>query len=184
MLARCFTILVVALLTLSCSAPPEKEHQLALQALLAARTADTTDYAPEELAAAETALASYDRAVADRDYRQALSRALEAREKANLAPLVAGERKAQTRVQADSLLAECNAVLSSLRTRMTATGARRPTSAQLTRLREATLTTPSQIRVAEALINQQNYKNAIAALTPILQSLRQDEVATSPRSGR
>ena len=84
MFARCFTILVVALLTLSCSAPPEKEHQLALQALLAARTADTTTYAPEELAAAEAALASYDRAVADRDYRQALGRALEAREKANL----------------------------------------------------------------------------------------------------
>jgi hypothetical protein len=97
---------------------------------------------------------------------------------------VAGERKAQARVQADSLLAECNAVLSTLRLRMTATGARRPTAAQLTRLRQATSTKPSQIRVAEALINQQDYKNAIAALTPILQSLRQDEAATAPRSGR
>ncbi len=184
MFARCFTILVVALLTLSCSAPPEREHQQALQALLAARTPDTAAYAAEELAAAEAALASYDRAVADRDYRQALGRALEAREKANLAPQVAGERKAQARVQADSLLAECNAVLSALRTRMTATGASRPTSAQLTRLRQATRTRPSQIRVAEAMINQQNYKNAIAALTPILQSLRQDEAATAPRSGK
>lgn len=184
MLERCFTILVVALLTLSCSAPPEKEHQLALQALLAARTADTATYAPQELAGAEAALVSYDRAVADRDYRQALSRALEAREKATLAPQVAGERKAQARVQADSLLAECNAVLSSLRTRMTASGANRPTAAQLARLRQATRTMPSQIRAAEALINQQNYKNAIAALTPILQSLRQDEAATAPRSGK
>ena len=180
MLARCFTVLVVALLTLSCSAPPEKEHQLALQALLAARTADTTTYAPDELAAVEAALASYDRAVADRDYRQALSRALEAREKANLAPQVAAERKAQARVRADSLLAECNAVLSSLRARMTAQGASRPTPAQLTRLRQATRSTPSQIRVAEALISHQNYKNAITALTPILQSLRQDEAATAP----
>ena len=59
MLARCFTILVVALLTLSCSAPPEKEHQLALQALLAARTADTTEYAPEELVGAEAGHAGY-----------------------------------------------------------------------------------------------------------------------------
>lgn len=151
---------------------------------MAARTADTTTYAPEELAAAEAALASYDRAVTDRDYRQALGRALEAREKANLAPQVAGERKAQARVQADSLLAECNAVLSTLRTRMTASGASRPTPAQLTRLRQATRATPSQIRLAEALINQQSYKNAIAALTPILQSLRQDEVATTPRSGK
>ena len=184
MLERCFTILVVALLTLSCSAPPEKEHQLALQALLAARTPDTTAYAPGELAAAEASLASYDRAVADRDYRQALSRALEAREQATLAPQVAGERKAQARLQADSLLAECNAVLSSLRTRMTASGASRPTSAQLTRLRQATHAKPTQIRVAEAMINQQDYKNAIAALTPILQSLRQDEAATAPRSGK
>jgi hypothetical protein len=184
MFARCFTILVVALLTLSCSAPPEKEHEQALQALAAARTPDTAVYAPEELAAAEAALTSYDRAVADRDYRQALGRALEAREKANLAPQVAGERKAQARLQADSLLAECNAVLSTLRIRMTATGANRPTAAQLTRLRQATRTRPSQIRVAEAMINQQNYKNAIAALTPILQSLRQDEAATAPRSGK
>jgi hypothetical protein len=184
MFARCFTILIVALLTLSCSAPPEKEYQQAVQALAAARTADTTAYAAEELAAAEAALASYDRAVADRDYRQALSRALEAREKANLAPQAAGERKAQARVQADALLLECNAVLSTLRTRMTATGAARPTPAQLTRLRQATRTKPSQIRVAEAMISHQNYKNAIAALTPILQSLRQDEAATAPRSGK
>jgi hypothetical protein len=184
MFARCFTISVAALLTLSCSAPPEKEHQLAIQALAAARTADTTAYAVDELAAAEAALVSYDRAVADRDYRQALGRALEAREKASLAVQVAGERKAQARLQADSLLAECNAVLSSLRTRLTATGASRPTPAQLTRLRQATRTTPSQIRVAEALINQQNYKGAIAALTPILQSLRQDEAATASRSGK
>ena len=175
---------VAALLTLSCSAPPEKEHQLAMQALAAARTADTAVYATEELAAAEAALASYDRAVADRDYRQALGRALDAREKANLAPQVAGERKAQARLQADSLLAECNAVLSALRTRMTATGASRPTTAQLAHLRQATRTKPSQIREAEAMISQQNYKNAIAALTPILQSLRQDEAATAPRSGR
>lgn len=155
-----------------------------MQALAAARTADTTAYAADELAAAEAALASYDRAVVDRDYRQALSRALEARERANLAPQVAGERKAQARLQADSLLAECNAVLSSLRTRMTATGASRPTSAQLTRLRQATRTKPAQIRVAEAMMTQQSYKDAIATLTPILQSLRQDEAATAPRSGK
>jgi hypothetical protein len=183
MFARCFTVLVVAFLTLSCSAPPEKEHQLAVQALTAARTPDTLAYASEELAAAEAALASYDRAVADRDYRQALGRALEAREKAALVPQAAAERKAQARLQADSLLAECNAVLSTLHTRMTASGARRPTPAQLTRLRQATRTKPSQIRVAEVLINQQNYKNAISVLTPILQSLRQDEAATAPRSG-
>jgi hypothetical protein len=184
MFARCVTILLVALLTPSCSAPPEKEYQQALQALASARTADTAAYATDELAAAEAALAAYDRAVADRDYRQALSRALEAREKATLAPQAAGERKAKARLQADSLLLECNAVLSSLRTRMTATGAAKPTPAQLTRLRQATRTKPSQIRLAEAMINQQDYKNAIAALTPILQSLRQDEAATAPRSGK
>lgn len=184
MFARSVTVLVVALLTLSCSAPPEKEHLLALEALAAARTPDATVYAAEELAAAEAALAAYDRAVADRDYRQALSRAMEARDKANQAPQAASERKAQARVQADSLLAECNAVLSSLRLRMTASGANRPTAAQLNQLRQATRTRPSQIRVAEAMINQQNYKNAIAALTPVLQSLRQDEAATAPRSGK
>jgi hypothetical protein len=183
MFARCFTVIVVALLTLSCSAPPEKEHQQALQALLAARTADT----------AATPLKSWPPPSRTRRLRSRRRRArlssgarprARARDKANLAPQVAGERKAQARVQADSLLAECNAVLSSLRTRMTASGANRPTPAQLVRLRQATRSTPSQIRVAEALINQQNYKNAIAALTPILQSLRQDEAATTPRSGK
>jgi len=176
--------LLAALLTLSCAAPPEKEHQQAVQALAAARTPDAAAYAAEELTAAEVALAGYDRAVADRDYRQALSRALDAREKANAVAQVAGDRKAKARVQADSLLAECNAVLSSLRTRMTTTGANRLTPAQINRLRQATRTKPAQIRDAETMITQQDYKNAIASLTPILQSLRQDEAATAPRSGK
>ena len=152
--------------------------------MAAARTPDAQTYAADELAAAEAALVSYDAAVAERDYRQALSRALDAREKAVNVARVAADRKAQFRVQADSLLAECNAVLSLLRTRLTATGASRPTAAQLARLRQATRTKPAQIRAAEALISQQEYKQAVAALTPILQSLRQDETATAGRSAK
>ena len=184
MLARCSTVIFVAFLTIGCSAPPDKEHQQALQAVAAARTPDAVAYAADELAAAENALAAYDQAVAVRDYRQALSRALDAREKAAAVPRIASERKAQVRMQAESLLAECNAVLSSLRARQSATGPGRPTPAQLTRLRQALRTKPAQISAAEALITQQEYRKAIAALTPVLQSLRQDEAAAAPRSGR
>ena len=184
MFARCSTILFVAFLTLSCSGPPEREFEQARQALAAARTPDTNAYAASELAAAESALVSYGRAVDDRDYRQALGRALDAREKANTAVRVAAERKLQAGVQADSLLAECHAVLSALNTRMTAKGPGRPTSAQLARLRQATRTKSDQVRAAEALIKNQDYKTAIAELSSILQSLRQDETATAPRAGK
>ena len=155
-----------------------------MQAVAAARTPDAIEYAGEELAAAQAALTAYDDAVVTRDYRQALSRALDAREKAAAIPKLAAERKAQTRVQAESLIAECNAVLSVLRTRMTAPGAPRPTQAQMARLRQTVRTAPTQIRTAEELVKQESYKRAIAALTPILQSLRQDDTATASRSGR
>ena len=69
--------------------------------MAAARAADAAIYAPEGLQAAEAALQKYDEAVAQRDYRQALNLAIEARDKAYEAAKQAGDAKAAARSQAE-----------------------------------------------------------------------------------
>ena len=68
------------LATVACSAPPEKEIQQAKVAIEAAKTAGAEQYAREEFAAAKEALTRADEAVTERDYRLALSHALDSRE--------------------------------------------------------------------------------------------------------
>ena len=93
-MSRRFVPAVLALVVLgACSEPPNKERQQAEARVAAARAADAAIYAPEGLQAAEAALQKYDEAVAQRDYRQALNLALEARDQAYEAAKQAGDAK-------------------------------------------------------------------------------------------
>ena len=65
-------------LTVACSAPPQKEIDRAQQAVDAARAAGAEQYAPESFAEATAALQQSHEAVNQRDYRLALSRAVDA----------------------------------------------------------------------------------------------------------
>ena len=82
---RLLSAIAFAIAGLACSGPPAKEHQEAESALAAARAAQAAVYAPAELKLADSALADYDAAVAQRDYRQALRLAIEARDGAFVA---------------------------------------------------------------------------------------------------
>lgn len=94
---RLAALLLLSLATLACGEPPEREYHQAQGAIEAARAAGAEAYAPEELAAAESALKRYDAAVATRDYRQALNHALDARERASAAAKKAAADKATRR---------------------------------------------------------------------------------------
>ena len=71
-------IISALVLSAACSAPPQKEIDRAQQAIDSARAAGADQYAPEAYAAATSALQQSHEAVDQRDYRLALSRAVDA----------------------------------------------------------------------------------------------------------
>ena len=111
---------VAAVAGAACGDPPDKEMQQAQGAIDAARAAGADQYAREEFAAAEDALKrSYD-AVAQRDYRQALNTALDARERAQAATKESVNRKATARSDATKALADADAALHDSRAKLKA----------------------------------------------------------------
>src|SRR3954463_713312 len=104
----------------ACGDPPEKEMQQAQGAIDAARAAGADQYAREEFSAAEDALKKSHEAVEQRDYRQALNTALDARERAQAAAKESVNKKATARADATQALADADAALHNSRARLKA----------------------------------------------------------------
>ena len=111
--APAFAALCLSLsLTIGCGGePPEKEMQQAQGALDAARAAGADVYATDEYSAAQAALTHANEAVSQRDYRLALDRALDSRERAQNAAKMAADGKAAARTEADRALTAAQASL-------------------------------------------------------------------------
>jgi hypothetical protein len=80
-------------------------------AIAAAEAAGAAQYAPTELSAATDALKRSEEAVTQRDYRLALSLAIDSRERAQNAVKVAGDARARARGDAERVIAEVNTLL-------------------------------------------------------------------------
>src|SRR5436190_8399990 len=93
--------IVAAVMGAACGDPPDKEMQQAQGAIDAARAAGADQYAHDEFTAAEDALKRSRDAVEQRDYRQALNSALDARERAQTAAKEAVDGKATARVEGE-----------------------------------------------------------------------------------
>jgi hypothetical protein len=107
-----FVILLPALLlTAGCAEPPSKEMNQAQGAIDAARAAGADRFAASELAAATDALKRSEDAVAAGDYRQALSHAIDSRERAQQAAKMAVDGRADARGQAERAIAEAATLL-------------------------------------------------------------------------
>ncbi len=184
MLRRLALVIAIAVATLHCSAPPDKERHQAEGALAAARAADASTYAPEELKAAEAALAQYDGAVGAHDYRQALNLALEARDGAYNAAKRASDEKAAARGRAEQLVAELDALTKTATTRLAGIGGPRPAGAAADRLRTALRPTASALQEARTRVNRQDYRGAISSIQPVLDLLRKAMGGTSSPAGR
>src|SRR5258707_15348127 len=110
---------IAAVLTsLACGDPPDKELQQARDAIESARGAGADLYAREEFSAAETALKNATDAVDQRDYRLALNRALDARERAQNAAKEAVTRKAAVRADASRALAAASRAVDDARVKL------------------------------------------------------------------
>jgi len=121
-LRRAFISLAVvaASVCTACTDPPEKEMQQAQGAIDAARAAGADQFARDEFVAAEDALKRARDAVDQRDYRQALNNALDARERAQTAAKETVNKKATARADAEKAIADASAALAESRGKLKA----------------------------------------------------------------
>lgn len=105
-------LLIVTILSAGCAEPPNKEINQAQGAIDAARAAGAERFATAEYTAAVDALKRSEEAVGGGDYRQALSHALDSRERAQNAAKMAVDARADARGMAERAIAEVAALLS------------------------------------------------------------------------
>ena len=108
---RWCVVLAVVVLLAGCAEPPNKEMNQAQGAIDAARAAGAEQYATAEFTAAVDALTRSEQAVAENDYRLALSLAIDSRERAQDAAKTAVDNRAEARGDAERILAEVNSSL-------------------------------------------------------------------------
>jgi hypothetical protein len=101
-----------------CSEPPQKEIDRAQQAIDAARAAGAEQYASETFTAATTALKQSHEAVDQRDYRLALSRAVDASDRAQDATKEAADNKTKARRETEAAVNSANSALMQLEARI------------------------------------------------------------------
>jgi hypothetical protein len=173
MLRRLACPVLIVLAFAACSEPPIKERQAAERAIEAARTAGAATYAPEDLQAAEGSLKKYGDAVAQRDYRQALNDALEARDRADAASKQATIKRAQVRTQAEMLMKQLETLSKVASSRLSgSTG--RPVGPAAERLRRALRGATPALQEARSRLGAEDYQGAVDALAPAVEVLRRE----------
>jgi hypothetical protein len=150
----------VTLVVIACSDPPTKEMNQAQGAIDAARAAGAEQYAPEEYKAAVDSLQRSHDAVTQRDYRQALNFALDARERAHDAARSGAERMAQVRSDAEQTLTTLTLAIQTSRTRLIAAEAAHVPDAQITPLRDEIDHGQADLQKARAELSHQSYNAA------------------------
>ena len=173
---RTRTFSVLALLCLAgCGSPPDKEITQARAAIDAARTAGAPRYAPDEYRAAVTALDRARQAVAGRDYRQALSFALDSRSRAEDAQRNAGEQRRVARAETLRTLDVIDATLAEARRRVEA-GPLEPQSRaermHVSDLRRAIVVANVAMQEAREAVSREDYAAARQATFGVADHLR------------
>jgi hypothetical protein len=161
---RPFAVLCALLLCAACSEPPQKELDMAQGAIDAARAAGADQYARESFAGASSALDAANQAVAQRDYRLALSHAIDARQRAHEAAKQAADGKARVRSEAESAIVAAAVALDDLRQRLKAAEAAKLTARELAPARAAALDAEGALQKARAAIKAETYLDARAAV--------------------
>jgi hypothetical protein len=128
---RVVVILCSLFLCASCSEPPQKEIDRAQGALDAARAAGAEQYAAAEFTEATTALQQAHDAVTQRDYRLALTRALDANQRAQDSARLAAEGQARVRSEAEVAVHATTIALEQLAERIEAATAARIAASDL-----------------------------------------------------
>jgi hypothetical protein len=165
---RAVVAICAALLATSCSEPPQKEIDRAQGAIEAARAAGAEQYATEPFTAATTAMEQTRDAVAQRDYRLALSRATDANERALEAARQAANGKARARSEAEAALGWVSTtLLRQLDERIKTAESSRLTAREIEAARRVRVDADRAVQEARAAIASGDYLAASATLMAV-----------------
>jgi hypothetical protein len=161
---RVAVLLLAILLTARCSEPPNKEINRAQGAIDAARAAGADQYAAESFTAATSALQQAHEAVDQRDYRLALSRSIDAYERAQDAAKLAADGKARARSEAEMIVSTTNAAALALDARLKAADAAHLQARDLAGPRRTAKDAAATLQKARADIKTGLYLDAIGSV--------------------
>ena len=164
-------VFVVALAPSGCSEPPQKEIDQAKAAIDDAKAAGADGYAADEYNSAVTALQKAHDAVDQRDYREALNFAIDARQRASEAARQTAIAKAHSRTAAEKLVTDCSARVTQLDTRIkVAEGARVPPR-DLRTARTTLADAESALQETRKSMDAGNYAEVVTSLTEVRRKL-------------
>ena len=164
---RLLAALLLLFLVAGCSAPPQKEIDLAQGAIDAARAAGAEQYAAQQYTAATSALQQAHDAVGQRDYRLALTRALDAHDRAQDAAKGAADGKAQARGAAEGAVAAASASLAQIRSQIASVAAARIPERDLDTARRTAADAQAALQKARAAIASEDYLAARDAVKDV-----------------
>jgi hypothetical protein len=161
----------ILLLVTSCAAPPNREIEDAEAALKAAKDAGAERYAVTSYRQAEDAYRGANVAVTDGDYRLALSRALESRERARDAEREAAGVHARARDEVLQTMSDAFAQLASANKELEAAERRHVPRAALREARQTLSNIDTDVQKARAMIQKQDFAGAKGTLTGVKERL-------------
>ena len=156
--------LILTILCASCAEPPNKEMNQAQGAIDAARAAGADTFAAGEFTAAVDALKRSEDAVTAGDYRQALSHAIDSRERAQTAAKMAVDGRADARGQAERAITEVATLIDRAHTELKAPELARLNNALLRSARAAITAAERNLQEARTALQTEDY----ATLTTLL----------------
>jgi hypothetical protein len=164
-------VVVVALALYGCSEPPQKEIDQAQAAIDAAKASGAEAYAAEEYNAAVTALQKAHESVDQRDYREALNFAIDARQRAGEAAQETATAKANSRAAAEKLVTDCSARVSQLDTGIRVAEGVRVPPRDLRTARTTLADAQSALQETRKSIDAGNYAEVVTSLTEVRRKL-------------
>jgi hypothetical protein len=183
---RRLALITATILPVSCAEPPNKEMNQAQGAIDAARAAGAEKFAAAEFSAAQDALKKSEEAVAAGDYRQALSHALDSRERAQNAAKLAVDGRADARGHAERAIAEVATLLSRARAQLKDADVARLNARTLQGPRATVATTETMLQEARTALKTEEYSAVTKALNnaaaELQAALTEIDAAASPRT--
>ena len=181
-------LLCALLLCAGCSEPPQKEMSEAQGAIDAARAVGAEQYATTAFQAATTALKEAEEAVQQRDYRLALSRAIDASQRAQEAAKLAAEGMARARGDAEAAITSAANALRQLQVRLKAAEAARVPPREMAEPAQAAADAEAVLQKARASLNTGDYLTARSAVSDIVKTISEQisdvDDAIAARAGR
>ena len=183
---RRLALITATILSVSCAEPPNKEMNQAQGAIDAARAAGADKFAAAEFTAAQDALKKSEQAAADGDYRQALSHALDSRERAQNAAKLAVDGRADARGQAERAIAEVATLLSRAQSQLKDADVARLNARTLEGPRSTVAATETMLQEARTALKAEDYSAVAKALNnaaaELQAALKEIDAAASPRT--